>query len=244
LLVRLDQEGEIKIAGAELRVHILEALRAAGFNAVGAENLVFGQDRSNQADYLLGGTVRELECMSLQLVLELSCRVGIEWQVLDVGRQAVVYKAVTRAAQLNVPRANPNIAKNLVLEALQSLARRPSFRALVKESPPPSTPSAPAYTSASLRRCPVGPRDMPASAEQVLGATVLVQSRDGFGSGFVVTPDGLALTAAHVVTSGEFTVRTRAGSVMKAKLLRRETDVDAASSRSWSPTVRPPPASR
>jgi S1-C subfamily serine protease len=229
LLVRLEHEDEIKIAGADLRVHILEALRTAGFNAVGAENLVFGQDRSNQADYLLGGTVRELECLNLQLVLEVSCRVGIEWQVLDVRRQAVVYKVVTRAAQLNVARANPNMAKNLVLGALESLARRPSFRALVaKESRPSSPPSAPAYPAASLRRCPTGPREMPASAEQVLGATVLVQSRDGFGSGFVITPDGLALTAAHVVTSGEFTVRTRAGSVLKAKLLRRATDVDAA----------------
>ena len=61
LLVRIEGQDEIAFAGNDFRVLILEALRKAGFRAVGAENLVFGQDRSNQADYVLGGTVKELE---------------------------------------------------------------------------------------------------------------------------------------------------------------------------------------
>src|SRR5438874_4218354 len=62
LILRIEGQDEIGIAGQDFRVVILEALRKAGFHAVGAENLVFGKDRANQADYVLGGTVRELEC--------------------------------------------------------------------------------------------------------------------------------------------------------------------------------------
>src|SRR5262245_65391977 len=47
LVSRLDED-EIGIAKAELRVHILEALRDAGFNAVGAESLVFDRDEGNR----------------------------------------------------------------------------------------------------------------------------------------------------------------------------------------------------
>ena len=44
LVVRLDREDIFGIAGGDYRVHILESMRRMGFNAVGAENLVFGKD--------------------------------------------------------------------------------------------------------------------------------------------------------------------------------------------------------
>ncbi|HKO47315.1 MAG TPA: hypothetical protein VJV79_06310 [Polyangiaceae bacterium] len=64
LLARIDKD-EIGLAKPEYRVHIIEALRRSGFNAVGAENLVFGKDDSDEADFVLGGTVTELDCFDL-----------------------------------------------------------------------------------------------------------------------------------------------------------------------------------
>src|SRR5688572_14232939 len=93
LVARLDDD-EIGFAGAAYRVHILEALRGAGFNAVGAESLVFGKDEAERADVVLGGTVKELKCRPLRR--RLRCSVGIEWQVLDLERDEVVYRVLAR----------------------------------------------------------------------------------------------------------------------------------------------------
>ena len=39
-----------------------------------------------------------------------------------------------------------------------------------------------------LVKLPTLPKELPAGVEQALRATVLIQDRDGFGSGFLVTP--------------------------------------------------------
>jgi hypothetical protein len=95
LVARLDND-EIGFAKAEYRVHILEALRAEGFNAVGAENLVFGKDEAERADVVLGGTVKELACQRVQR--QLRCRVGIEWQLLDRERSFTGCWRATRSS--------------------------------------------------------------------------------------------------------------------------------------------------
>lgn len=76
LVVRLDGQSDIGVGGLKHDVRILERMRAKGFHAVGAENLVFGKDKSSAADFLLGGTVRELECVTQQM--KASCRIGLE----------------------------------------------------------------------------------------------------------------------------------------------------------------------
>jgi hypothetical protein len=80
LVARLDGTDDIGFAKAEYRVYILEALRSAGLNAVGAESLVFSRDESERADLILGGTVRELACRSTGATR--ACRIGIVWEVL------------------------------------------------------------------------------------------------------------------------------------------------------------------
>jgi hypothetical protein len=62
LVFRVDRGDEIGIAAEDFRIHILEDLRRRGLNAVGAENLVFGNDRGGSAELVLGGTISELEC--------------------------------------------------------------------------------------------------------------------------------------------------------------------------------------
>jgi S1-C subfamily serine protease len=238
LIVRIEGDDEIGIADQDFRVVILEALRKAGFRAVGAENLVFNKDRANQADYVLGGTVRELECRKKDPVV--SCRVGVEWQLLDVRRDAVVYTTLARAAERDVPVANPgSLARTLVLDALRFLTLRPKFRGLLsKEAAPDAVPD-PRYASAAIRRCPTPPKDLPAGAEPALRATVLIQGRDRFGSGFLVTPDGLVLTAAHVANARDLSVRLRDGTVLKAQVVRRAPAIDAALVRVAPPSDLP-----
>src|SRR5688572_28936714 len=76
LVFRLERGDVIGIAGQDFRIHILEDLRRRGLNAVGAESLVFGNDRGDSADLTLGGTVTELECRRGSAAGQVTCRMG------------------------------------------------------------------------------------------------------------------------------------------------------------------------
>jgi hypothetical protein len=115
LVTRLNTD-EIGIAKEEFRVHILEALRDAGFNAVGAESLVFNKDEGDRADFVLGGTVRELACRDVER--QTNCRIGIDWELLDRARDEVVYQVRSRNAAFDVDlKASAAIGRRLVLGA-------------------------------------------------------------------------------------------------------------------------------
>lgn len=225
LLFRVDEKGIFGFAGGDSRVFILELLRKLGYRAVGAENLVFDKDEARTADYVLGGTVQSLECLEVRGFP--NCRIGVEWQLLDVERDEVVYRTVTRAAVYRIyPSQLKAVGKQMIEMALRSLASRQSFRGALKPSEvgaidEPSTPAA-------FKACTTEALPMPQSFEQVARATVIVRNGDGFGSGFVLSSDGLILTAAHVVTSAQLEVKLRDGSVLSAKPIRISRSSDVA----------------
>jgi serine protease Do len=225
LVSRVDED-EIGFAGAAYRVHILEALREAGVNAVGAESLVFNKDDAERADVVLGGIVKELRCRPWHL--RLRCSVGIEWQLLDRERDEVVYRVLSRYAALDLPPDNAAVAgKTLTLGALRSLLGHERFKRLVNAERV-TAPDDSSYESATFSSCNVDARELPRDFEAIANGTVIIKSGDGTGSGFVLSSDGLVLTAAHVVTSGQPVARTRAGNTLPARVVRISRKHDVA----------------
>ena len=233
LIVRLEGQDEIGIAGSNYEVQLIEHMRARGFRAVGAENLVFGKDESRTAEYLVGGTVRELAC--LQRASGLGSPIGVEWQLLDVARDSVIYSVVSRAVVLNVSDSNKKrMAAQLLTAAMDKLVERDRFRralASAKESPKASDPT---FATASFAKCASG-KKLPEGAEDLLRATVVVKTKDGFGSGFFITSDGLVVTAAHVVDGTELTLRLREGNEVAAVPVRVARSGDVALLRTTKP---------
>jgi hypothetical protein len=208
LVFRISGDDDIGIAQGEFRVHILEELRKQGLGAVGAESLVFGKDRGDEADLLLGGTVRELQCTEVPKK-GAACRLGIEWELLDVRRDLVVYSALTRFAVHRFNLEKPaGVPTQLVLGALRSLVKRPAFRALLKRSTEQRVTEK-AYPVAEYQACGAAARAMPLGAEAALDATVVVKTDTGFGSGFFLNNDGHVVTAAHVVADARMQVARR-----------------------------------
>jgi serine protease Do len=237
LVARVDDD-QISFANPEYRVHVLEALRSAGFNALGAESLVFNKDSGERASLMLGGTVRELSCV--ELYSQLRCRVGIEWELLDREQDRIVYRVVSRYAGLNLPHANIAAAgKQLTLGALGSLMKRKRFIEILSETRE-TTPEEIEYQPASFASCKAPNRPLPADFEAIAAGTVIVRSGDGTGSGFDLTSDGLILTAAHVIGAGKLEVQTRDGSKLPASVVRisRKHDV-ALLSLGPQPSERP-----
>lgn len=226
LVFRLAGRDEVGIADQDFRVHILEYLRGRGVNAVGAENLVFGSDLGSSADLMLGGTVLELECQSANYGT-VSCWMGVEWQVLDIARDAVIYKVTTRARVLDFPKEpSATLGKRLVVTNLDSLSQRVAFRALFDADL--QTKPTQGYARATLGACKVPQRTMPAASEQVLDSTVVVQTSNGFGSGFVLAQDGYVVTAAHVVPESSATIKLRDGREFPGTVIRVDRRIDIA----------------
>ena len=85
------------------------------------------------------------------------------------------------------------------------------------------------YSQASFRACRAPAISMPRGATQVLRASVVVEVEGGHGSGVLISPDGLVLTAAHVVRSTQVAdVRLQDGARLKAALIRIDPEADVA----------------
>lgn len=230
LIVRLDGESEISIAGAGHEIHLIEHMRGRGFAAVGAENLVFGKDDSARAEFVVGGTVRELECTSDKEAL--SCWIGVEWQVLDLAADEVVYKVQSRAAVLGFEASKrAQLPLRLLDAALDRMLDRDGFRRAVRVEPTADV----ALPLAHLARCAPAKKKLPEGASALLDASLLLKVPGGQGSGFFVTGEGYALTAAHVVAHGPPKLVLRDGSEVPAVVVRVSKKADVALLRTTEP---------
>jgi hypothetical protein len=72
-------------------------------------------------------------------------------------------------------------------------------------------------------------------ADDLLSRVVVVKTHKGFGSGFFVSPEGLVLTAAHVVEGSRVTLRTHDGRELKAVPVRVDARDDVALLRTELP---------
>jgi S1-C subfamily serine protease len=223
--VRLDGNDQIGIASADFHIRLIERMRTDGFQAVGAENLVFDKDESRRAQFLLGGTVREVACN--ETWRSLNCRMGVEWQLLDVATEAVVYKVTSRVAVLDSSDRDKSHMSGMLLDrSIDSVLKRDAFRRTLTEKQ--AAAEEPSFEEADVARCAPG-RKVTESADDSLDRVVIVKMPNGgFGSGFFVGTEGLILTAGHVVTSAVLQIQTHAGIELEAVPVRVNKRQDVA----------------
>jgi S1-C subfamily serine protease len=232
LIVRIDGQDELGMGSLDEHVRLIERMRARGFMAVGAENLVFGKDDSQRAQFLVGGTVRELACHNGR---GLACRIGVVWQVLDVAHDRVVYSVLSRAAVLHLPYGQKDRMAGMLLDrAMDRLLERDGFQETLVAQPKETAEEAPAFEAATLPRCAPG-KPVTAAADDLLSRAVVVKTKDGFGSGLIVSPEGLVLTAAHVVENGKATIHMHDGTEVGALPVRVAPREDVALLRPEKP---------
>jgi S1-C subfamily serine protease len=221
-LLITDDDVLVGQASDTYRVQLAEHARAAGQPVKGAESVLFDKDESASADLIVGaslavacgGSVRE-------------CEITATWQVLDTAADAVVYEVTTRAL-LPYKLPEETLGRDLLTAASDKLFARPAFRELLVGAAAadlPPTWSAPLPIARCSRPAAALPKGLPAA----LDATVVVRAGGRIGSGVVVSPDGFAMTAAHVVEgSTEVGVELRSGLALTAKVVRIDAAQDVA----------------
>lgn len=202
-----------------------EELRANGYTVKSNVGSTFKKGELPDTDFVLAGTLKEFDCTKQNKV---TCGMRISWELLRTRDEKVVYQLTSTHEEMRLKKMESDAAsKALLLGALRSILSRDTFvRAMKGEGRSEAPPAT--FDVQTIQRCSVGPRSLSDSMEDSMAASVVIKSREGVGSGVVISPDGYVLTAAHVVAGGIDYVRRKDGSNLEAEVLRVDKNSDSA----------------
>jgi len=212
---------------------LTDELSRTGYKAIGATDSLFDDPQEWQAEFLLGGSIKHIAWNVCHMFANSSgeASVEIEWQVFERRTRSVVLTATTGGtAKVGQTTGGGDKAfYGAFTAALRNFLAEPRFASLMSTTP--SAGTRPDTSPLSLQVVGLS-GDVPASAaliDYARNAVVTIPVGTGHGSGFVVSRVGLALTNAHVVGTGDGSVRLQLadGRSVTGRVLRvdRETDV-------------------
>ena len=167
-----------------------------------------------------------------------SLSMSVQWQVYDPAAQQLIGKFETHATGQTAQTTSGGV-DGLFLAAFRANARDlmsdSGFQRVLKR-PSATTMAASASSVAPIQFTPALTA-APKTPPQAVASVVLVQTNDGHGSGFLISPDGYILTNHHVVGAAA-TVRVRwaDGSEGPAQVLRSDRHRDIALLKVASPS--------
>jgi len=230
---------------------VLDELQKAHYNQLGGGNLLFNNDESAKARYELGAQISGLSLdvyityptnyygrpvSNYPSAMEMKGSLIVDWQVYDTLARKVVYTRTTNTG------CSDNYAYNsgdviavfsmfrkgfrqLLANSDFASFMKPETAAEVQADKGSSFSSALELTSFRPETALALPADFPA----VLDGVVTIKSGAVTGAGFIITEDGYALTAAHVVSGVKtVSVQLHNGLVLDADVVRADDGADVA----------------
>lgn len=222
----------ITVASDAFKLVASEQLKSRGYTVLGGDNLLFGRDDSSKAEYLLGGTVQSVV---FNTYAPLSgnyseSRLGIEWQVYDTFREKVAYRATTSGYGRR-PGIGSACIQSAFRSALDNLLARADFVDTLKRSAREAwDEAANDLAPITIASCPSEEKlVLPDDLNVVMRSVLTIRAGESIGSGFVVSNDGWAITAGHVVSGlKEVVVRMQSGLELAAAVVRVDGQQDVA----------------
>ena len=224
-----NQGGNIVGPGAFNQV-ASETLHVCGFDVLGFEKQVFGENDSYKARYQLGATIRDMNLNAYDpLAGNFSeANVLVEWQLEDsFNRQVILTNTTSGFARL------PGFNSGAILLAFQNALKRMIATSTLADLLATNTPESPTPVAYSdqihITVAPAQSRSLPDDMDKVMQGVVYIRVGGMLGSGVIVSPDGYILTAAHVVSgASEVAVRFKSGLQLNASVIRVDRDQDVA----------------
>jgi S1-C subfamily serine protease len=174
-----------------------------------------------------------------------SLSMTVQWQVYDPSARQVIGKFETHATG-QTGQVTRNGLDALFIAAFRANARDlmsdSGFQKVLKQPAGGAAGSPTAGGSGATERIEFmsAPAAPPKTPPQAVQSVVLVQTDDGHGSGFLISPEGYILTNHHVVgTSRRVRVRWADGTEGPAQVLRSDRDRDVALLKAESPPAQP-----
>jgi S1-C subfamily serine protease len=159
-----------------------------------------------------------------------SLSMTVQWQVFDPAARQLVGRFETHATG-QTSQVTQNGLDGLFLAAFRANARDlmsdSGFQKLLK-SPPTAPPATIATQTQQIDYAPAS-ASAPHTPPQAVQSVVLVQTDEGHGSGFLISPQGYILTNHHVVSTARIVrVRWPDGTEGPAQVLRTNRERDVA----------------
>lgn len=185
-----------------------------GYDVVSVVGELFDQGDDKRAEYLIGGTVKSMlvdVCFPNSgfgdyMSAKGSALLEVEWQVFNRLDRTVVATHTTRTG-FEQKKAQAGGFETIVFSAFAENVRALAASGLLKKhlvgNPTNLSIARSPDTKLERLQIPVG-RDKTMPMDAVVGATVLIQSGDGHGSGFLMSSEGHVLTNAHVTGGAKF----------------------------------------
>ncbi len=222
----------ITVGSDEFKIVASEHLKSRGYTVLGGDNLLFGRDESAKAEYQLGGSVQSLGYNTFApLAGDYSeATLSIEWQLYDSFSEQVVQTVTTSGYG-----RQSGIGSACILSAFRSALDNLLANAQFVKSVKRSARDAWEHAADDLQpiaihvATPAEQRALPADLEAVLQSVLTIHAGGSVGSGVVISPDGWALTAGHVVSGlKKVLVRTHSGLELTAAVIRVDRTQDVA----------------
>jgi serine protease Do len=234
-----------------------DELQKAHYNLLGGENLIFDDDNSAKARYQLGAQIsglrlniysaytshaewvnvpggRSLQTFTFPNGFEIDSGMTTDWQVYDTLTHKIVYEHTTEISTRSAHNDDTDTwFLAMFRKSLRQLLANDEFANFMKSESGDESQTA-GETSYSLPlELGLFHREkalaLPTDFSAVLESVVLIKPGAGFGTGFIVTEDGYALTAAHVVSGLKtVSVRLQSGLVLDADVIRVDQGADVA----------------
>lgn len=216
-----------------------DQLKALGYDVVGTSSDLFDTEGDARAEYLIGGTITFMQVdactpnsgLGDSYSAKGSALLEVEWQIYDRIGRTVVARVTTKQGYSTKKTMAEGVTGLIIAafgENVRALAADDAMRRyLVGERRDPNLARTP---SANLTPIVMSLPDIGVSGlSEAVASTVLVQSADGHGSGFLISRDGYFLTNHHVVAGNKYVkIRWADGLEELGEVIRSDKGRDVA----------------
>ncbi len=220
----------ISIAAQIFNEVVIEELNNANHNVIGSTKLLFENDDSWKAKYMLGARITDIHYdLYSYFRKRIEASITVQWELFDVADRKVVYTARTEGAI----QSKDNIGTACLIEAFRGatkrlLATNEFISKLAILKPGDDQRQAPTVNKIERTVLPV----FKTETELVLRAkesVVTIRTERGHGSGVIISQEGYLISNYHVIgESNIIDVILSSGIILKADVLRIDQEYDVA----------------
>jgi S1-C subfamily serine protease len=208
------------------REGLLRELKEAGYKVSGAGGILFNGD-SSKARFLVGAAIAGAELItfgpSADNLSEGRCRVL--WEIYDKRDQKIIYKGET-LGYAKTDGVNLHAFTYALMSSLRNLLASPEFVAAIERQ---LTSSLRASEDSPIRFYRLGKKAEKLNIDALTKAMISIKTEKGHGSGFLINPEGYAITSYHVIAnSNVLSVYLRGNKPMEAEVIRTDPEKDLA----------------
>lgn len=208
---------------------VKEELKNAGYKVSGGSEDLFQKDDSWKARFLIGGRIIKCELNTFtSFAGDFSEeKITVMWEIYDNQEQKVIYKHET-SGYAKLVGINREIVVLSIRNSFRNFLSLDDFVNFIvqytEKSSQPTTDSKPI----DFLRMDKKQRNK-LSINEVNDAIITIKTENGHGSGFIINPDGYAITSYHVIANNNIIeAMLRGGKPIVAQVIRTNPDKDLA----------------